>query len=250
MKLENKKIVVTGAANGIGSEIFIELLKENAHPIGIDVKPIEGSALERKLKNSNNQENSEFYQCDASNQEEMNEVFKNINYVDGLVNNAGLCGGDSSLGGRSINSWNKMVGSHALSAFIATELSYPKIKNGGSIVNIGSLELSMADKDVVLYVAAKGALHGLTVGYAVSLAPEIRVNMVSPGDVRTEQSVDFYSKPENHSMGQKLEQRTLLKRSVKPKEIADTVLYLLSDRSSAITGEDISVDGGYKRSLL
>ena len=110
-----------------------------------------------------------------------------------------------------------MMDAHAKSAFVATELSIPLMrKNGtGSIVNIGPIQPIMNAPDFVLYSAAKGALEGLTTAYSVELASEIRVNMISPGNVNTERN------------------------------LAHLVLYLLSPLSNAVTGYIINC--GYTR---
>lgn len=107
----------------------------------------------------------------------------------------------------------------------------------------------MAAPNVVLYTATKGALLGMTVAYATTLAPNIRVNMISPGNVNTERNKAQYQDPDSQKIIRHFEARTPLRRSVEPEEIADTALFLLSQRSSAITGQDIVVDCGYTRAL-
>lgn len=246
--LQKKTVLVSGAANGIGAAVTRALLAKGAFVIGVDIEPFNGSELQRNEVYTYPPKPFWFFQGDVANPFDIEAVAGRR--LDGLVNNAGLLGGDASHGGRTLESWNKMMRAHAQTAFVVTELAYPLMKNGGSIVNIGSIELLMAAPEVVLYTAAKGAVWGMTVAYATTLAPMgIRVNMVSPGNVNTERNKAQYQKAEARELMEHFEARTPLKRSVEPKEVADTVLFLLSEKSSAITGQEIVVDCGYVRPL-
>ena len=247
---QGKKVIVTGAANGIGAAVFNGLLREGAVPIGIDFEPFHGSELEKIIFSYNLDgfgENYYFHQGDVTNYVEMEKVIGHEKELYGLVNNAGLLGNDQAHGGRSAQSWNKVMNANATSAFILTELSYPKMQAGSSIVNIGSIEFDMAAPEVVLYTASKGALLGLTVSYSTTLAPNIRVNMVSPGNVNTERNKAQYTQA--REIIDSFEARTPLKRSVEPQEVADLVMFLLSEKSGAITGQNYRIDGGYTRAL-
>ncbi|MDD2822980.1 MAG: SDR family NAD(P)-dependent oxidoreductase [Candidatus Daviesbacteria bacterium] len=252
LELKNKTIIVSGAASGIGSCIFEELLKEGASPIGIDLKDFQGSELEQRLRDSSLKigHDYEFFSSDAANEDLVHLTLGHVTNLDGLVNNAGLLGSDSSHGGRSIRSFRKMMTAHSETALVLTEFSYRRMKNGGSIVNIGSIETIMAAQDVVLYTSAKGDLWGKTVAYAMELAPyNIRVNMVSPGNVNTEKNKAQYVDPKPKEILRRFEARTPLGRSVEPIEIADPVLFFLSKRANAITGTNLIVDAGYTRQL-
>jgi NAD(P)-dependent dehydrogenase (short-subunit alcohol dehydrogenase family) len=246
--LKGKKIIVSGAAQGVGSAIFMALLKEGAHPIGIDKKALTNSELEEAIESQGLSSPVEFYEADITDESAIQGIYKKIGIVKGLVNNAGLLGGDQSHGGRTIEAWNKMMDNNAKSAFMLTEATIPKMTQGGSIVNIGSLELDMAAPNVILYTASKGALWGMTVAYSTTLADkDIRVNMVSPGNVNTRNNMAQYSAQADLIKG--FEGRTPLKRSIEPEEVADTVLFLLSYRSEAITGQNQRIDCGYQRAL-
>src|SRR3990167_4063905 len=188
LEMEGKQVIVSGAANGIGASIVRGLLDVGASPIGIDLEQFVGSELERIIYGLGKLGTEfEFFTGDAADQVAMGKVFETFTKLDGLVNNAGLLGGDNTHGGRSLESLEKMMKAHVQTAFVLTELAYPRMGNGGSIVNMGSIELAMAAPDVVMYTAAKGALFGMTIAYAVTLAEAgIRANMVSQGNVNTE----------------------------------------------------------------
>lgn len=253
-----KGVAVTGAANGIGTAVFMRLIELEAFPIGIDIEPMAGSELETKVREAaihlgHADRLFTFYQGDASDEARMTEIFADIartrtDGLYGLVNNAGILGNDTAHGGRTIAAWEKMMRNHAQAAYVATERAYPLMKEGGAIVNIGSIETVMAAPDVVLYTAAKGAMQGMTVAYATALAPKgIRVNMVSPGNVNTPRNVAQYEAAAELIRG--FEAHALLGRSVGPEEVADLVLFLLSGRASAITGQNHVIDCGYTRAL-
>lgn len=293
--LKDKYVVVTGAANGLGTAVSLALLEEGAQVIAIDKEPLAGSELERKVSPSVSllsergevvQWESVYYreplgravekyqwrhdearklfdeviyaQADASDPLRMQEVFSSLPpAIYGLVNNAGLLGGDDAHGGRlqldnpdlkPLDPWYKMIDAHATGAHVATELAVPRMREGGAIVNIGSIELDMCAPGVVLYAAAKGALLGMTIAYAVELAPNIRVNMVSPGNINTERNKAQYVKVPDLIAG--FEGRTPLQRSLEPEEVARQVVGLLSPAlSSAVTGQVCRVDGGYTVAL-
>ena len=153
--LRDKRVVVTGAANGIGTATYMALLEEGAFPIGIDILPLANSELERRLADACFPPHTyDFYQGDASDDIGMKIIFDGLDVLHGVVNSAGLLGGDKSHGGRNIKSWRKLIDSHATAAMVTTELAYPKMKQGGSIVYKGSIETDMAAPDVVFYTAA------------------------------------------------------------------------------------------------
>lgn len=248
LELKNKIVVVSGAANGIGAATVVGLLQEGAYPVGIDIEPFSGSELQRKTKRFK-KDRLQFIEGDASDEDGMRDALSRFGLVHGLVNNAGLLGGDKKHGGFNPASLRKMMDAHVVSAQVLTQAVRARMPEGGSIVNIGSIETIMAEPGVVSYSTAKGALWGMTVAYANELAPDIRVNMVSPGNVDTERNKAQYKAPGAAERIRSFEARTPLRRSLKPKEIADTILFLLSPRSSGIIGANLVVDGGYTRAL-
>lgn len=244
--LQGKNVVVTGAANGIGANVFYELMIIGAYPIGIDIKPFEESELSELREYLIGK--GDFHQADAADEEAVKEILKKYPRISGLVNNAGLLGSDNVHGGRNLQSWNKMMRAHALTNFVTTEACVPKMPPGSVIVNLSSIEAHMCSKDVVLYTAAKGAVAGLTMGYAVTLGEKgIRVNSVSPGYVSTKRNNAQYKGHED--IIEHTAKRAPLGRVVQPSEVANLILFLLSDKSSAITGQDFLIDCGYTKNF-
>ena len=147
-----------------------------------------------------------------------------------------------------MESWKKVIDTNVRSAFILTELLYPKMENSGSIINMGSIQFGMTAPGSVLYTSAKGALYGMTISYAVELGKRnIRVNMISPGNVNTPRNLAQYE--ESIGIVKGYEGKTPLGRSVESEEVSDLVLFLLSDRSKAITGQNYIIDCGHTVSL-
>jgi NAD(P)-dependent dehydrogenase (short-subunit alcohol dehydrogenase family) len=242
--LENKLIVVTGAASGIGKAIFMSLLKEGAHPIGLDIKHYKGSYLSEVWSG----DGGEYHQIDITDNLALEKLFSDVSHLNGLVNNAELMGGDSRYGGRTPEAWDKVIGNNAKAAYNLIELLAPKMNKGSSIVNIGSTALDVGEKGTVLYTVAKGALKAMTLVYAIQLAPNTRVNMVSPGNVSSEQNIKFYE--ENPKMAEKIHSKELIGRSATPEEVANIVAFLLSPVTGAVTGENYVMSSGLGKSLF
>src|SRR3989344_4603877 len=141
--LKGKNIVVTGAAQGIGAAITRSLLDQGAYVYAIDLQDFKGSELST-MTTADEQKNSFVHNSKRT-------------VLSGLVNNAGLLGLEPE---RTLEQWKRYIDAHAKTAFVMTEVCYPLMKEGGSIVNMGSIELEMCSKDVVLYTAGKGRRIG------------------------------------------------------------------------------------------
>ena len=125
-------------------------------------------------------------------------------------------------------------------AFYLTKLFKDHFANGASIVNISSSRDRMSQPQTESYTAAKGGIHALTHGLAVSLSGKVRVNSISPGWIDTEYKV--YEGPDavQQPAG----------RVGNPLDIANAVLFLCSDKSGFITGENICIDGGMTKQMI
>lgn len=116
-------------------------------------------------------------------------------------------------------------------------------RGNGAIVNVGSLAGAVALEDHAAYCASKWGLHGLSKVMALELGPSgIRVNAVAPTVVLTPMGRKVWGAPEK---GDPMKERIPLRRFVEPSEVADTVLFLLSDAAAMINGDVLMVDGGY-----
>jgi len=193
-----------------------------------------------------------FFKADLTSADACDEVIKEIilefGQIDGLVNNAGA-NDNIGLESGTPEKFIKSLTNNAGHFYFMAHYALPHLKkHRGTIVNIGSKTSVTGQGNTSGYVAAKGAILSLTREWAVELLPySIRVNAVIPAEVSTplyESWLKSFADPQEKlkSVSKKI---PLEHRLTKPEEIADAVLFLLSDRSSHTTGQWLFVDGGY-----
>ncbi len=159
--------------------------------------------------------------------------------LNALINNASSFF-STTIGSITENAWDDLVGSNLKAPLFLSQAAAPYlVKQHGSIINIIDIHADRPLKDYVVYNLAKGGLVSLTKSLAVELAPEIRVNGVSPGPILWPET-DAWA---NQTIRQDIINKTLLKRSGEPDDIAKTVYFMLAD-APYITGQIITVDGG------
>jgi NAD(P)-dependent dehydrogenase (short-subunit alcohol dehydrogenase family) len=250
LKLENKIIVVSGGAKGIGEGIVKLLAKEGAIPVII------GRSEEDNLKtvDSIKAAGKKCFQvvAELTNPEEckqaIEKVIQEFGKIDGLVNNAGVNDGVNLEHG----DYEKFVASlhkNLIHYYLLAHYALPALKiSKGSIVNIGSKTAETGQGGTSAYAASNGGRNALTREWAVELLKYgIRVNAVIVAESWTplyEKWINTLPDPE-----QKLKEITskipLENRMTTTEEIANTVAFLLSEKSSHTTGQLIHVDGGY-----
>jgi NAD(P)-dependent dehydrogenase (short-subunit alcohol dehydrogenase family) len=129
-----------------------------------------------------------------------------------------------------------------------TQATAPAMDAGGSIVNVSSLSARLAMANLPAYAASKGGVEAFTRASAKELAPGIRVNAIAPGFVITPQNADTYA--EGTTKRQRIDERTPMGRVAEREEIVGAAVYLASDAASFVTGEVLTVDGGFAPSAL
>lgn len=224
MSFENKVVVITGGAHGIGLCTAEEFRKNGAHVCVIDCS--EGDHFVGDIGNKSVLE--EFAQT----------VIDRFGRVDVLVNNV-----PPKMKGIDSCSWEEFQ--EALSVgvtapFYLSKLFAPFFAEGASIINISSSRDRMSQPQTESYTAAKGGISALTHALAVSFAGKVRVNSVSPGWIDTDYTV--YEGPDavQQPAG----------RAGNPLDIANMILFLASDKAGFITGENICIDGGQTRLMI
>ena len=250
LQLKDKVILVTGGDKGIGNGICNVLANEGAIPVIIGRKERDVLAAVEQIKEKGVKVHYEIAELTDPKQcfTAVENTIKKMGRIDGLVNNAGVNDGVGLEHGNYDDfkrSLERNVGHYYLMAkFALEELK----KHKGSIVNIGSKTSVTGQGNTSGYAAANGARNALTREWAVELLPySIRVNAVIVAESYTplyERWVNTFENPQ-----QKLKEITdripLGNRMTTAEEIANTVAFLLSEKSSHTTGQLVFVDGGY-----
>ncbi|MBI17153.1 MAG: dehydrogenase [Proteobacteria bacterium] len=248
MQLNDKTVVVTGGARGLGRAYCEALAAEGANVVAADIRDTQetvdsvmsagGSAIGVDL------DVAQMDSCEAMAQ----AAVESFGGIDSLINNAALYGDIS--GGRfdqiPDEQWNKVMNVNIKGIWQCCKACVPHIRTagGGTIVNISSLAATYGMPYALDYAMSKAAVIGMTRSLARELGRDwIRVNSVAPSAVLTEGTEDY--------MGEKREKALAviagnqsLRANLEPKDMVGTILFLVSDASRFITGQTIMVDGG------
>ena len=246
LHLKGKVILVSGGAKGIGKAICTQLAEEGAIPVLFDKDDTAGKDFVKQFSVSHfiPVDLHDSFACKKS----IEKIEKKLGRIDGLVNNAGVndsVGLEKGTPQKFIQSLTNNAGHY----FYLTHFCLPYLKEAkGSIVNVGSKVAMTGQGNTSGYAAAKGAILGLTREWAAELLPySIRVNAVLPAEVWTplyESWVNSFPNPKEKK--RQVENKIPFERRMTtPEEIANTIVFLLSNRASHITGQWINVDGGY-----
>jgi len=244
MLLNNKVALITGASSGIGKATSKLFAENGAKLILLDVNENEGKKLENSLLSEGYE--VKFIACDVSKEKEVQSVFKTISNIFGtlttVVASAGL-DQISPIHQTSIDDWQKIIDVNLTGVFLTNKFAIIEmLKNKyGSIINISSIIGHVGQENISSYAASKGGVTNLTRSAAVTYAEQgIRVNAVCPGYIKTNLLTDL-----TEEMVKERVDRHPMKRMGTPEEVAEACLFLASDKSSFITGENLMVDGGY-----
>lgn len=167
------------------------------------------------------------------------QAAQSFGQLDALINNASSFF-PTAIGECNTDAWEDLMGSNLKAPLFLAQAAAPYLKQqGGCIINIVDIHADRPLKDYVIYSSAKGGLKTLTKSLARELAPEIRVNGISPGPIIWPEEEALM----NHSVRQQILDTTPLQRTGEPDDIAKTVQFLIAD-APYITGQIIAVDGG------
>jgi NAD(P)-dependent dehydrogenase (short-subunit alcohol dehydrogenase family) len=247
LHLQEKVILISGGAKGIGGAIAKGLIEEGAIPVLIDPSEKEGQELLTLAKGKALHLKKRLFSPEDANSV-VQETLQVYGRIDGLVNNAGTNDGVGLENGSPedfLKSVERNLGHYYFLAHYA--LASLK-KSKGSILNISSKTAITGQGNTSGYVAAKGAQLALTREWAVELLPyRIRVNALVPAEVYTPMYASWIqSFPDPAQKLAEISQRVPLEnRMTTAEEIAAMALFLLSEKASHITGQHIFVDGGY-----
>jgi NAD(P)-dependent dehydrogenase (short-subunit alcohol dehydrogenase family) len=247
-RLDKKVAAITGAGSGIGKAVaklfaqqgatvhIIDLTAQNAQQVLTEIEAEGGKGF--------------VHVCDVSSQQQVNEVFKKITNINILVNNAGI-----AHVGNVVNTteedFDRIFEVNVKGAYNCLHAVVPLMvsNGGGAIVNVSSIAAIIGIPDRFAYSMSKGAVHSMSLSVARDfLSANIRSNTISPARVHTPFVDGFISKNysgKEQEMFEKLSKSQPIGRMGTVDEIAKLILYLSSDDSSFITGNDYSIDGGF-----
>ena len=249
MRFDGTRVVISGAASGLGWTVATKFAEEGAkvHLCDIDADAVAQAVQTPGITGS---------VTDVGSEQAVESLFEdavaNLGGVDVLVNNAGPSGATAPVDELSYDEWRACLAGNLDGAFLCTRAATEHLKNAGSgsIVNMSSVSGLYGSPLRGAYAAAKWAIIGLTKTWASELGPfGIRVNAVAPGgvagprldrvmqDLADERGVEF------DDVADEWKRQASLRTFIEPAAIADLVLFLCSEESSRITGTVIPIDG-------
>ena len=242
-----KNLLITGGSQGIGKATALEAAKKGMF-IGINYNSNDEAAEETLSEVKQLGGEGILLKCDVSKNSAVKDMFKNFvdtaGSLDGIFNNAGTTGPVSKIHELDPKDFKSLIDINVIGAFnVAQESSKIMIKQKmGNIVNMTSIAADIGGAgELVHYAMSKGAIDSLTYGMAKELGVYgIRVNAVAPGLIAT----DIHEKAGDASRVERLMPSVPLGRVGLAKEVADTVMWLLSEKSSYVCGTIIRISGG------
>lgn len=250
MDAEGKVIVITGSSRGIGAATAVEAARKgysvcinyindrsSAERVADEVKKCGVACL--------------VVQADVSQEEQIVHLFEQVELklglITALVNNVGVLGKKMKLVDLPMSRVERVLRTNVLSAFACSKEAVKRMAlssggKGGGIVNVSSAASRLGSAgEYIDYAASKGAIDTLTIGLAKEVATEnIRVNCVRPGFIRT----DIHRDGGEEGRVDRLAPMLPLRRGGEPREVANAILWLLSEEASYVTGSFIDLAGG------
>jgi NAD(P)-dependent dehydrogenase (short-subunit alcohol dehydrogenase family) len=242
--LSGKVALITGGSRGLGLEMARAFAGEGAHIAVASRKLANCEAVASEIASTFSVDAAPF-SFNASDWEQCSalaeQVYARFGRIDILVNNAGMSPLYDSLIDVESALFDKVIGVNLRAPFRLTSLIGTRMKagDGGSIINISSVEAARPHPEALPYAAAKAGLNALTVGFAKAFAPTVRVNTIQAGGFLTDISQSWTAE-----MRADMSKGTMLGRAGEPSEIAGAALYLASAASAYCTGSILQVDGG------
>ena len=239
--LSDRTIIVTGAAHGIGRAIVMRCLAEGANVVAVDANqaPLDAlaSGTEKSLVTLAGDVAEEETATSA-----VSTALERFGRLDGIVSNAGIMQ-RVSLAKTTPADWQRVLDVNLTAAFLLARASEKALRDTkGAMVLIASTRALMSEPDTFAYSASKGGLVALAHSLAASLAPDVRVNAISPGWIHTH---------EDEVLSEKDHAQHLAGRVGRPEDVAELAIYLLDgERSGFMTGANLVLDGGMTRKMI
>ena len=257
LSLQNKKIIISGGASGIGWATTKVCLSKGAF---IYLCDIDNKSLKKIKKHPLYNKKLFSYECDASDEDEVSNFFNQINKktkkIDALINNVGIAGPTGTIDKLSSDDWEKTLKINVISHFYFTKLAIPMLKKNknGSIINISSGAGIMGFPLRSPYAASKWAVVGVTKTLAMELGKfKIRVNAICPGTIKGNRMVRVIrDKAKFLKVSKKLIEKDFISMAsmncwIHEEDIGNMCSFLISKEGERISGQVIPIDGNATR---
>ncbi|MGC1272132.1 MAG: glucose 1-dehydrogenase [Planctomycetaceae bacterium] len=250
MRFENRVVLVTGGAKGIGEGCSRVFCREGGAVAIVDLDAEAGERLAAELSSSG-PGTAVFFPCDVSQAEEFRAAIESIasrfGRIDCLINNAGVHPPALSIDDTSIDDMQRLMQVNYLSTFAGCKFAMPHLrKTRGTIVNMSSMTAVLGQHLSTAYCATKAAQVGLTKALAIEAGPlGVRVNAILPSNVDTPLMRDWAETLDDPASALEwVADLQVIGRMATPEEIGRIALFLATDDSSFLTGQAIEADGG------
>ena len=246
--MKGKKVLVTGAGKGIGRGIALAFAKAGADLfLHYRSDPAEARSLQDEIAALGGK--AIVFQADLADHKELDAMFGEIRLhwgtLDAAVNNAGWDPGAVALDDIDEKLYYRLTDMNIKGTLFCCLRELELMGRGGSIINLGSVQMDTTVPGRVLYAASKGAIHSMTGALALEAGPRgIRVNTIAPGYIGVERMTaraDF--REDEVAAG------IPVRRIGKPEDVGELAVFLASDQAGFISGETIVIDGGVNRKL-
>ncbi|MEK4387119.1 SDR family oxidoreductase [Solibacillus sp. FSL W7-1464] len=240
---QNKTVIVTGAAQGIGRTVATHFAKAGANVVIADIEHDLGVQLAGELQKEGY--SAIFAETDVRSEESVRQLMETaaarFGEIHILINNAGKGKWISPLE-LSLEDWDDIINTNLRSVFLCSREAAKRMNSGGAIINLASTRAVMSEPNSEGYAASKGGILALTHALASSFSElNITVNSISPGWIETG---DYDAlRPVDHN-------QHFSNRVGKPDDIARACLYLANPENDFITGTDLTIDGGMTKKMI
>ncbi|WP_128906084.1 SDR family NAD(P)-dependent oxidoreductase [Halorubrum amylolyticum] len=249
VSVSGKRVVVVGGTSGIGQALAVGFAADGADVIATSrsrdrVEETAALLSERGAETAS-------VTCDVTDRESLRAVRSRaeevLGGVDAVIASQGAISRESV---RDVGDgeWDGVTDVALDGVMRVVQTFAPAMDDGGSFVNVSSLAARLAMADLPAYSAAKGGVEAFTRAAAKELAPEVRVNAIAPGFFITPQNEETYA--EGTEKRRRIERRSPMGRVGEREELIGAAIYLCSDSASYVTGEVLTVDGGFAPSAL
>jgi NAD(P)-dependent dehydrogenase (short-subunit alcohol dehydrogenase family) len=248
--VDKKVAIVTGGGQGIGKAISRRLLETGFNVVIAEIDEEAGRETASELSDIGN---ILFIETDVSNEMTVsymvNETSLRFGKIDVLVNNAGIFQ-SCVLSDLTLDAWNRIISVNLTGTLLSSKYAAPILSvHHGSIINISSTRALMSEPNTEAYSASKGGILSLTHALALSLAPDVRVNCISPGWI----DVSEWKKMRERTIPDVAEKDKAQHPSGRvgtPEDIASMVEFLTKDENTFITGQNFVIDGGMTKKMV